>query len=152
MLIRDGDKDVRKSACEGIVLLMPKHFLVLLPHLEGLILLFAEATQDQNEALSLAASTFWIALLRMTKKHPEVSPVLQTHLPRIIPMLITCMVLSEEEIATMHADMGADDSVADRPEDMAPSFHKDSGGRHGGAGTCDVCCVTCVVCRLCCVT
>jgi len=53
---------VRKCVCEAFVMLITVREVSLMPHIGGVVQFMLQATQDEDEHVSLEACEFWPAL------------------------------------------------------------------------------------------
>ncbi|VDN02526.1 unnamed protein product [Thelazia callipaeda] len=120
-LANDIDVDVQKQLCRSLTLLLDSHLDKLASHLGNIVEFMLLRTQDSNEATALEACEFWLALA----EHPqECKEALLPHLPKLIPVLVSCMKYSELDIAILKCGVEEDCAVPDRQEDIKPRFHR----------------------------
>ena len=90
-------------------------------------------SREKSETVALAACEFWSALCELRDVH-EVTAVLVPHLPRLIPLLLSSMAYSDEELASMGDAGDYDALVPDRHEDISPIFRKNAGSMSSPPG------------------
>lgn len=116
-LAEDSDVDVCKQVCQAFIKLLENKVDNLLPHMKGVIEYMIVKTQDEN--VSLTASEFWHILAEQA----ICKEVLTPFLPKLVPVLVTNMKLTDMDIALLKGDID-DENIEDRDEDIKPKFHK----------------------------
>ena len=115
----DESPEVRQQVCQALVMMLEVRPDTLLPHLPNLVDYMLHSSQDANEDVALEACEFWLAFA----EQEEIRYWLQPYIPRIIPVLLKCMVYSETELTTLGADED-DSNVQDNEADIMPRHHK----------------------------
>lgn len=118
-LATDDSVEVRKSVCQSLVNVFETCPEALLPHMPNLVDYMLYSTKSDEEELALEACEFWLVFAEMDMFREQ----LQGYLPKIVPVLLGCMVYSETDLLTMGADED-DAHVADSEQDIKPRFHK----------------------------
>lgn len=114
----DTHPDVRKLVCQALVALLASRPDVLLPNMSSVVEFMLFSTQDPgDEEVALEACEFWLTFA----EDPELVDQLRVHLPKVIPVLLDCMVYSEDDIAILDTD-DDDAHVADKASDIKPHF------------------------------
>ncbi|KZF23640.1 ARM repeat-containing protein [Xylona heveae TC161] len=119
-LAHDTSAEVRRNVCRAFVLLVDVRPDKLKPHMDGLI----EYTVSQQRIiedsdLALDAAEFWLCV----GEHEALAADLGRHLALIVPVLLECMVYSEDDIIRLGGE-GDDAEEEDREEDIKPQFAK----------------------------
>lgn len=123
-LTQDANNQVRRLVCKSIVILLEVGVQYLAPHLDQIIQFILRANEDDDEEIAIEACEFWASFVDL-KEFKDLKPILQPYLPRVLPLLFSKMVYSEEDLATFEAEeQQQNESVPDRPEDIKPIFHK----------------------------
>ena len=126
---QDNDPRVRKEVCTSLVSLFEVRADVMYPHLESITAFMLKATNDEEESVALEACEFWMVFCDAP---PETWKVLRAHFPQLVPTLLSKMVYSEMDLMMLDGDEQDHESVPDRPENIAPAFHKTA--IKGGSG------------------
>lgn len=124
-LANDADPDVRKTVCHSFVQLVDFAPERLIPHIDGLVSYVTMQQQNREDPeLSLDAAEFWLAAGEQQKLQQPLGP----HMPKIIPVLLQCMIYDEDDAVRLTGD--ADDAeLEDREQDLKPQFAKSKGAR-----------------------
>jgi hypothetical protein len=135
----DESSEVRKNVCQALVMLLEVRPDKLMPEIGNVVEYMLFSTQDQDEHVALEACEFWLAFA----EQEDLREYLRPFLPRIVPVLLKCMVYSEMDILTLGGDED-DTNVPDSAQDIKPRFHRakthtferteSNGGGAGGAG------------------
>ncbi|CAB4483237.1 unnamed protein product [Rhizophagus irregularis] len=134
----DESPDVRKNVCQALVMLLEVRPDKLLPEIANVVEYMLFSTQDQDEQVALEACEFWLAFAEQEDLREHLRPFL----PRIVPVLLKCMVYSEMDILTLGGDED-DTNVPDSEQDIKPRFHRakthtfERTESNGGAGGSD---------------
>ena len=82
------------------------------------------STKDRNENVALEACEFWLTFA----EDPDLAPQLHPLLPKVAPVLLDCMVYSEDDLLWLDGE--ADDAaVPDKESDIKPRHY--GGKAHG---------------------
>lgn len=111
----DDRAAVRKFVCKALVHLLGTWPEKLAPAMNNVVDYMLYSTQDSDEDVALEAAEFWLQFA----EEPRLAEELRPHLPRVIPVLLNCMVYSELSLL-MLGDLGDDAAQPDRPEDIRP--------------------------------
>ncbi|KAH7329837.1 armadillo-type protein [Rhizoctonia solani] len=111
----DPAADVRRQVCQALVLLLAARPDKLLPALPNVADYMLFSTQDQDENVALEACEFWLTFA----EDPDLGDHLRPLLPRVAPVLLSCMVYGEDDLIWLAGDED-DADVPDRPEDIKP--------------------------------
>ncbi|KAK8958597.1 Transportin-1 [Platanthera guangdongensis] len=117
ILTRDVSADVRKLVCSAFVQLIEVRPAFLEPHLRNVIEYMLQANKDSDDEVALEACEFWSAYSDANLP-PE---GLREFLPRLIPVLLSNMVYSDDDESL--GDAEDDESIPDRDQDLKPRFH-----------------------------
>lgn len=109
---------VRKFVCKALVYVLGTWPDKLAPEMNNLVDYMLYSTQDKDEDVALEAAEFWLQFA----EEPRLVDQLRPNLPRIIPVLLKCMVYSELSLLMM-GDIDDDASRPDRPEDIKPRHY-----------------------------
>ena len=123
-MANDPSDDVRRNVCRSFVLIVDVRPDKVQPHMQGLVeyMTLQQRNTDDPE-LALEAAEFWLAVSENGKMCVKLEP----YLPKIVPVLLECMVYDEESIMLLEGD-NEDAEAPDRPEDIAPAFSKRKSG------------------------
>lgn len=113
---------VRKFVCKALVYVLSTWPEKLAADMNSVVEYMLYSTQDKDEDVALEAAEFWLQFAEETRLADQLRP----NLPRIIPVLLKCMVYSELSLLMM-GDIQDDAAQPDRPEDIRP--------RHYGGAT-----------------
>jgi transportin-1 len=117
-LARDDSEDVRKQVCRSFLYVAEISPDNIIPHLEGLVnYTVAQQKSQEDPELSLDAAEFWVCL----GDDQRLIPHLQPFLPTIVPVLLECMIYSEDEILQLGGDVD-DADEDDRVDEIKPVF------------------------------
>ncbi|OVA15964.1 HEAT [Macleaya cordata] len=114
VLAHDPAPDVRKLVCTAFVLLIEVRPSFLEPHLGNVIEYMLQANKDSDDEVSLEACEFWSAYCEAQLQ----SDSLREFLPRLIPVLLSNMVYTEDDESLVDADVK---NLA--LQDLKPRFH-----------------------------
>ncbi|KAI5368141.1 Putative importin-beta domain, armadillo-like helical, importin beta family [Septoria linicola] len=124
-LSRDSNDDVRRFVCRSFALLADSLPEVLVPHVEGVIEYSLIQQQDRhNQELALDAAEFFFESSSNTVLRDALGP----YLPRIVPVLLNCIIYSEDDQLRLEGDE-EDAELEDEEKDIKPTFAKDKAGR-----------------------
>ena len=124
-LSTDPSEDVRRFVCRSFALLADALPQVLVPHVEGVIEYSLSQQQDRrNQELALDAAEFFFE----SSSNVVLRDALGPYLPRIVPVLLNCMVYSEDDQLRLEGDE-EDAELDDEEKDIKPTFAKDKAGR-----------------------
>ncbi|KAI8339859.1 armadillo-type protein [Chlamydoabsidia padenii] len=118
-LATDSNMEVRKAVCQSLVNVFENCPEALLPQMPALVDYMLYSTLSDDEDLALEACEFWLVFAEMEIFREQ----LCSYLPKVIPVLLKCMVYSENDLVTMGSEED-DAHVADKEEDIKPRFHK----------------------------
>lgn len=116
-LAQDAAADIRKLVCSAFVQLIEVRPAFLEPHLRNVIEYMLQTNKDSDDEVALEACEFWSAYCE-TNLPPE---GLREFLPRLIPILLSNMVYSDDDESL--GDAEDDESIPDRDQDLKPRFH-----------------------------
>src|ERR1700753_1239449 len=89
--------DVSRQVCRAFVRLVETRPDKLLPHISGLVEYTLTQQKSDDEDLACEAAEFWLAV----GEHESLWQALESHVQKIVPVLLECMVYSGEEIALL---------------------------------------------------
>eukprot|EP00505_MAST-04D_sp_SCG-Rhode-Island_P006623 Stramenopile-MAST_4_protein_6623 len=81
------------------------------------------AMEDDSDVVAMEACKFWSVYCEYGD---EAYGLLREFLPRVIPLLMSKMVYSDEELIDLDVDDVANAQVKDKSEDVRPVAHKSS--------------------------
>ena len=124
-LANDGNTDVRRTVCQSFAQLADFCPEKLIPHMEGLVnyLIMQQQNQEDPE-LAMDAAEFWL----VAGEHKLLQQHLGPHMPKIVPVLLQCMIYNEDDALRLAGDEDNADEE-DRAEDLKPQFAKSKGAR-----------------------
>ncbi|KAB5593276.1 Importin subunit beta-2 [Ceratobasidium theobromae] len=111
----DPAADVRRQVCQALVLLLAARPDKLLPALGSVADYMLFSTQDKDENVALEACEFWLTFA----EDPDLGDHLRPLLPRVAPVLLSCMVYGDDDLIWLAGD-DDDADVPDRPQDIKP--------------------------------
>ena len=112
----DDSTEVRKIVCQALVQLLATRPDVLIPHLPNVVEFMLYSTQaSEDEDVALEACEFWLTFA----EDPELVNQLRPFLPKVIPVLLQCMVYSEDDILILDTEED-DAAVPDKASDIKP--------------------------------
>jgi transportin-1 len=115
----DENPDVRQTVCQSLVMLLGSRPATLLPAISDVAGFMLYSTQDKDENVALEACEFWLTFA----EEPDLEGHLRPLLPRLAPVLLQCMVYSEEDLMWLQGDDENDANVPDKPSDIKPKFY-----------------------------
>eukprot|EP01006_Ploeotia_vitrea_P009564 TRINITY_DN2282_c0_g1_i1.p1 TRINITY_DN2282_c0_g1~~TRINITY_DN2282_c0_g1_i1.p1 ORF type:complete len:899 (-),score=92.25 TRINITY_DN2282_c0_g1_i1:1381-4077(-) len=124
---KDTDIEVRKNVCTFFSLML-EAYQVIKNQIQNIFNYILAQMSAGDEKLALEACEFWYGIAEIDMAKSDLQPLL----PRLLPVLLTGMVYSEEEQATLG---GQDDDadVPDRDWDIHPSMlNKAAAARNRG--------------------
>jgi transportin-1 len=124
-LASDPSEEVRKYVCRAFVHIADIAPEKIVPHMEGLVeYMVTQQRNPENAELALDAAEFWLCVGEDENMRDHLGP----YLPKIVPVLLSSMVYSEDEILRLEGE--EDDYEADdREEDIRPTFASTKTGR-----------------------
>lgn len=130
-LAQDSDAGVRKNVCSAFSLIMETRPDKLLPHMEGVLNYCVHLMEDPSEEVAMEACEFILSLAELPEKAHK--PVFKQQLSVVLPVLLSKMVYSEEEIFLFQISDEKDDArVADKDDDIKPNMVKSNQGHSLG--------------------
>ncbi|KAI3617681.1 hypothetical protein CBS9595_003590 [Malassezia furfur] len=109
---------VRKFVCKALVFVLSTWPEKLAPEMNNLVEYMLYSTQDKDEDVALEAAEFWLQFAEETRLADQLRP----YLPRVIPVLLKCMVYSELSLLLL-GESNDDAAQPDRPEDIKPRHY-----------------------------
>ena len=97
------------------------------PHLASVSEFMLAATSDKDASVALDACEFWLTFASLDDEQcsMEMTQIIRSLLPRIIPVLLNNMIYSPEKIEEILEQNTEDENESpDRIQDLAPVFHK----------------------------
>lgn len=135
----DDDPLVRRHVCQALVLLLASRPDKVMPELASVAEYMLYSTKDKNEQVALEACEFWLTFA----EDPDLANYLHPLLPRVAPVLLDCMIYSEDDLLWLEGDE-EDAAVPDKETDIKPrhyggkshNFERDGAdAANGGDGT-----------------
>ncbi|KAF2860437.1 ARM repeat-containing protein [Piedraia hortae CBS 480.64] len=118
-LTTDNSDEVRRYVCRAFAHLADSMPQVLIPHLQGIVDYVLSQQKEQKYAdLALDAAEFFFEATSNDTLRSEFGP----YLDRIVPVLVECMVYSEEDQMRIEAEAEDDAQVEDEAKDIKPQF------------------------------
>ncbi|KAF8331346.1 armadillo-type protein [Cantharellus anzutake] len=115
----DENPDVRQQVCQCLVMLLGVKTPQLIPAINDVATFMLYSTQDRDENVALEACEFWLTFA----EEEELQEYLRPLLPKLAPVLLQCMVYSEEDLMWLQGDDEDDSNVPDKPSDIKPKFY-----------------------------
>lgn len=110
---------LRREVCRSLVHLVDIRPDKIAPVMEGVVDYLVAQQNDHDPDLALDAAEFWLTV----GEHEQLKEYLGPFLPKIVPVLLTSMIYSEEEIFRLGGE-GDDADEEDKAEDIKPTFAK----------------------------
>ncbi|KAK4632407.1 Importin subunit beta-2 [Fulvia fulva] len=130
-LATDSNDDVRRFVCRAFALLADALPEVLAPHIGGVIeYTISQQKAEQNDELALDAAEFFFE----ASSRPGLRDAMGPYLSRIVPVLLDCMVYSEDDQIRLEGD-DDDADVEDEAKDIKPQFATSKTSRDAGSNT-----------------
>lgn len=124
-LASDSSDEVRKHVCRAFVHIADVAPERIVPHMEGLVeYMVTQQRNPHNAELALDAAEFWLCVSEDENMRDHLGP----YLPKIVPVLLSSMVYSEDEILRLEGEE-EDHDRDDREEDIRPAFASSKTGR-----------------------
>lgn len=120
----DEDPSVRRHVCQSLVLLLASRPDKLMPEMANVAEYMLYSTKDRNENVALEACEFWLTFA----EDPDLAPQLHPLLPKVAPVLLDCMIYSEDDLLWLDSEVD-DAAVPDKDSDIKPRHY--SGKAHG---------------------
>ncbi|KAI0369031.1 ARM repeat-containing protein [Pilatotrama ljubarskyi] len=120
----DEDSAVRKHVCQALVLLLASRPEKLMPEMGNVAEYMLYSTKDKHENVALEACEFWLTFA----EDPDLAPYLHPLLAKVAPVLLDCMVYSEDDLLWLQGD-DEDAAVPDKETDIKPRHY--GGKTHG---------------------
>lgn len=129
---RAGDEstDVRCAVCFAMTRIFEFSPGYLMEQLDNVVDFMLYCLQGSSEAVKLEASEFWLSFA----ENPDLRQHLRPYLPRAVPVLLQCMVYTEDELLAFGTVDEDDAAVPDKENDIKPRHHKAKlhGSQHNG--------------------
>ncbi|KAK5135669.1 hypothetical protein LTR08_004970 [Meristemomyces frigidus] len=117
-LTSDTDDDVRRFVCRTFALLADGMPAVLVPHMEGIVDYTLSQQKDmKNQELALDAAEFFFEASSTVSLRDALGPFLN----KIVPVLLDCMIYSEDDQLRLEGD-AEDADLEDEVKDIKPQF------------------------------
>jgi transportin-1 len=97
----------------------------LLPELSNIVEYMLFSTKDKNEVIALEACEFWLTFT----EDPKLAQYLHPLLPCMAPVLLDCMVYSNDSLLWLEGDEEDDAAVPDKEANIKPHYY--GGKSHG---------------------
>ena len=120
----DEDPVVRRHVCQALVLLLASRPEKLMPEMNNVAEYMLYSTKDKHENVALEACEFWLTFA----EDPDLAPYLHPLLAKVAPVLLDCMVYSEDDLLWLQGDE-EDAAVPDKETDIKPRHY--GGKSHG---------------------
>ncbi|KAI0326350.1 ARM repeat-containing protein [Cubamyces sp. BRFM 1775] len=120
----DEDPAVRRHVCQALVLLLASRPEKLMPEMANVAEYMLYSTKDKHENVALEACEFWLTFA----EDPDLAPYLHPLLAKVAPVLLDCMVYSEDDLLWLQGD-DEDAAVPDKETDIKPRHY--GGKSHG---------------------
>ena len=130
-LTSDSSEEVRRFVCRSFALLADAMPTVLLPHVEGIVdYTLSQQKETQNQELALDAAEFFFEASSTASLRDALGPFLN----KIVPVLLDCMIYSEDDQLRLEGDED-DADEEDQEQDIKPQFATSKASRIGVSGT-----------------
>lgn len=128
-LTKDESSEVRRHVCRSFAMLADGLPGVLVDGVEGIVTYtLIQQTNANNAELALDAAEFFFE----ASSSPELRDALGPHLQRIVPVLLHCMIHSEEDQQRLEGDEDDADEEDDL-KDLKPQFASSKAGKGAAA-------------------
>lgn len=118
-LTQDSNDDVRRFVCRAFAMLADAMPPTILPYIEGIVMYTISQQKDvQNQELALDAAEFFFEASGNAKLRDALGPYLES----IVPVLLDCMVYSEDDQLRLEAEAEDDAELEDDIQDIKPQF------------------------------
>lgn len=126
-LTSDSSDEIRRFVCRSFSLLADGMPAVLIPHVQGIVdYTLSQQKEIQNQDLALDAAEFFFEASSTASLRDALGP----YLDKIVPVLLDCMIYSDEDQLRLEGD--ADDAdVEDEEKDIKPQFATSKATRTG---------------------
>jgi transportin-1 len=118
-LTNDSSLKVKRYVCQAFNHILELDPEVILPVLNSVVEFMLVNTLNEDKELALEAADFWLVFCEQETMHIH----LQQFLPRVVPILLTCMIYTEDDLYMLE-QQGEDFDVEDKDQDIKPRFHK----------------------------
>lgn len=116
----DPSAQVCKRICTAICLLLEAIPPALELHMSKVIEFMLTSSTHPDPIVAREASEFWSLFA-----HAAVAPnVLRSYLPRLVPILLSNMTFTEEDINAIDSEEAVSNMMVDRSDEMRPRFHQ----------------------------
>jgi hypothetical protein len=117
-LTTDSTEEVRRFVCRSFALLADAMPELLVPHVEGIVdYTLSQQKDTQNQELALDAAEFFFEASSTASLRNALAPFLA----KIVPVLLDCMVYSEDDQVRLEGDEDDEDEEDDE-KDIKPQF------------------------------
>jgi transportin-1 len=120
----DANSDVRRHVCSSLVMILASRPDRLIPEMNNVAEFMLYSTRDQDPSVALEACEFWLTFA----EEPELQSQLHPLLPRLAPVLLQCMVYSEDDLIWL----GGDDEDTHQPDKASDIKPKQFGAKAHG--------------------
>jgi transportin-1 len=128
-LTTDENEEVRRFVCRTFALLADGMPEVLVPHMDGLVTYtLSQQRQIESAELALDAAEFFFEASNQSSLRDTLGP----HLAKIVPVLLDCMVYSEDDQIRLENDDDDDAEQDDEEKDIKPQFATSKNSRATG--------------------
>ncbi|KAH9935232.1 ARM repeat-containing protein [Epithele typhae] len=126
----DEDSTVRRHVCQALVLLLASRPEKLMPEMNNVAEYMLYSTKDKHENVALEACEFWLTFA----EDPDLAPYLHPLLNKVAPVLLDCMVYTEDDLLWLQGGEEEDAAVPDKETDIKPRHYggKSHGLEHDG--------------------
>lgn len=129
-LTTDQSEEVRRFVCRSFALLADGQPEVLVPHIQGIVdYTLSQQKETQNQELALDAAEFFFEASNTSTLRDALGP----YLDKIVPVLLDCMIYSEDDQLRLEGDED-DADVEDEEKDIKPQFATAKTSRAGASG------------------
>ncbi|PFH50470.1 hypothetical protein AMATHDRAFT_144979 [Amanita thiersii Skay4041] len=115
----DDDPSVRCNVCRALVLLLAVRPEKLVSEWDNLVEYMLYSTTDKHEDIALEACEFWLALAEDDGLAPYLLPIFG----KLVPMLLECMVYSEDGLLWLGGDAEDNANIPDKDSDIKPRHY-----------------------------
>jgi transportin-1 len=119
-LTNDPGIKMKRYVCQAFNHVVELDSNALIPVLESVVDFMLVHTQNEDKELALEAGDFWIVVTEDTSLHVHLQP----YLHKIVPVLLKCMIYTDEDLFILEEAAEENAHIADKDQDIKPRFHK----------------------------
>ena len=115
----EQDEKVRKQICRCVLHIAEVSPGRIAPYMSGLVdYMITQQQSTTDSELPLAAADFFLHV----SENPHLQQTLQPYLPKLVPILLECMIYEEDDVLRLEDEAEEDAEKEDREQDIRPQF------------------------------